>query len=235
MKMNKSFWIGLPVLFLIAGVGRVGAQGTTLSLSLTQLQGFTVCPDTVYHGQFATVQATVQNVGPDTLIGDSLYLDWMSFDTVTVSMETIAAVYVQQLLPNDTFGFVFTYQYDSMRYKYGGNIVVVWPRSGNSAGTAIDSVHLNICFDPYLTLVTPAGDPVPQVVLAPNPAGDMLTLHGHVAGLLEHVRIFDFQGRLVLWRRDRGPYDLRDLPAGLYVVEVKLRRHEALRRKLIHL
>jgi hypothetical protein len=224
----------LPLLFAcsIATPGSGWAQGIAYSLSVTQLGGYLLCPDTVYPGQ-ATIQVFLQNVGADTLLNDSVFVTWMNADTsVSVWKEDIATAFIQQLSPGAGTVLTSTVQYDSARYVSGSNIVVVWPRVGNTSANTADSLTLNVCFDQSLTLVVPVTPESEHVDLIPNPADDRFVIQLRRPELLEHVSIYNTVGAVCLRRTGAGPVDIAALASGLYVAELRLTNREVVRRKL---
>ncbi len=212
-------------------------QGATPLVSITQLAGFQVCPDTVFHQQLVTMQVTFHNVGNTAMqVGDTLIVAWKNTDSVAVSVyqEDIASFgLTSNFNPNDTVSFVTTYTYDSTRYKTGSNIVVVWPRSSNSTTIAADYDTLTVCFNPILTLVAPVGPHNQSFTLSPNPFSDGFEVLTESPELIERVRIFNVLGELCLSRPYKGRMQAGVLSPGIYIVEVRLRGREAVYRRVL--
>jgi hypothetical protein len=217
--------------------GIAPGQGTTFSISLTQLSGYTVCPDTVYAGQVATIQAVITNLGPDTIgpADSAVILTWMNQNTqLPVFLEDIGTLPINTTYSQgDTLVLTTTVTYDSMRYASGGNIVVVWPRMASGTGVTVDSMTFSICYDTSLTLSVPA-DPAGQgIVLAPNPVDREFYLGVPPDYAIEYVRIYNTAGQRCLDGIRAGTVDVHALPPGLYVVELKPENGVPWRRKLL--
>ncbi|GEM_PF-2374187 len=221
--MNKKIHITILLLIgLFSNLKISSAQGTVTLLSVTQISGFPVCPDSAFEGQFYTLGIWVKNVGSDTLTSsDTVFVRLMNLDSsVQITQEDIATSNFQMLSPGDSGVINIGYQFDNLRYKSGSNIVVVWPRVANVANSAADSLELLVCYVPIVSVGNEIKDPDDFSVF-PNPFSGMVTLMSQKENTAESVRILDGSGRIILQNLPfSGPLDLSKLNSGFYFIEI---------------
>lgn len=109
------------------------------------------------------------------------------------------------------------YQFNSVHFDDGDNIVVVWPQARTS-GTLADSLLFLVHFV-SLQSITEAAKNVLQIF--PNPGTDLIHLGILEINQVEYVRIFNSEGRLVYHSSGNpGMIPVRGWTPGLYLLEV---------------
>jgi hypothetical protein len=171
-------------------------------------------------------RAIVTNVGNNVLNGPVRLLcryngdtvDWKKADFVVSTFEVGDT---QMVAYTDTIDVI-----NGARYKGGDNIIVIWPAADNINVQTPDSDSVDI----FIKNLVPnaASDPVElkrRVQLYPNPVGQSLHLdYREAVHKLEYVRVVNLTGQ-VLKRKEEAvsSLDFSDLPAGLYMVELRYR------------
>lgn len=181
----------------------------------------TLPPDTVYYPNTfqITYRMEVENVGNDQLTSscdvmlryDSNPADSVKFTWVLQNFEVNQKDTIEF---NDPIGAL-----GGNRYKGGGNIIVIWPKSDNPGVQAPDTTGVPI----YIFDINAVLDPAElrqRVEVFPNPVQDHLNIRYLQPGRnVGYVRIVGLDGR-IYWEKAGAmeSLDLSALPAGMYMV-----------------
>ncbi len=178
--------------------------------------------DTVYENQNYNISFTVQNQGSALMAGDTLFILAYNTDTtVTQQLHVLADTFITVLQPSAIVQVTRLYQFSSLNYKSGGNIVVVWPRLGNNPLTTYDSITVDIYFVPVPATVAPENqNPVQGVIIYRQHS--CMAFKTHEFFMPEQVRIFDMTGRIFYASEKVAElFCIDGLHAGVYVIEWK--------------
>lgn len=179
--------------------------------------------DTAYEANLYPVLFSVQNVSPVSVVFDTLYIFGYNNDTSILQQQF---AFIDTIISNLSQGIVIQvanpfYQFSSLNYKAGGNIVVVWPRLGNNPLTTYDSITVNIYFIPFQAAIAPEEDHSVQGILL-NPAMNAIQFKTTGGFMPERVRIYDATGRICFSSgQTTGMLQLPPLAGGPYIIEWK--------------
>lgn len=179
--------------------------------------------DTAFESQNYPLSFTVQNVSPVAAAADTLIIFGFNTDTTVVQQEHILADTLITGLSQGMISTVFNpfFQFSSLNYKAGGNIVVVWPRLGNDPQTTFDSITVNIYFVPYQAALTPDNENAVQGIIL-NPSMNCIQFKTTGGFKPERVRIYDASGRVCFNSRHASDVIyLPQLSKGVYLIEWK--------------
>lgn len=222
----KKLLISCALILITGWFAGVNGQGTA-SLEVTQLVGYPVVPDTAFEGVPYSVTVKISNNSSLAVNGTVDIL--LKTDSATVTLTSFGGLV---LLPGDsTAQLIQTYNFTSQQYKAGNNIVVVWPVAQGAPAMPIDSLFSNVFFVPL------AGVPVPEVPSAsfsiyPIPTSHSICIQHDSGEPIEQVRIYNPEGRLATgWLFSKeGVIDVRNLRAGLYLIEIYSGKGKAIKR-----
>ncbi len=179
--------------------------------------------DTALESQYYPLSFTVQNVSPVAAVADTLIIFGFNLDSTVVQQEHILA---DTLITGLSQGMISTvvnpfFQFTSLNYKAGGNIVVVWPRLSNDPQTTYDSITVNIFFVPYQAALTPDNENAVQGIIL-NPAMNIIQFKTTGVFRPERVRIYDASGRICFNSNQASDVIyLPQLSKGVYMIEWK--------------
>ncbi len=123
------------------------------------------------------------------------------------------------------------YYFNQPQYAAGHDVVIVWPIANNVAlvDSFTDSVFV-IC-----TASIPVFDAKNAFHVFPNPANEYLLYESeYPANTIEYVRIIDvIKGEI--YRHEEKGYSipLSNIPAGIYVIELKLKDGTSIKKKFV--
>jgi hypothetical protein len=210
------------------------AGSAQVQLTIDSLVGF---PDSAMAGQSFPITTIVSNSGgtpfqgtlqiaiQSQTFGSPGAIDYLYFNNTPIII--LAGDTVHLTSPNG-------YSFDTTFFRPGNNVVVVWPVSSQilQIDTAITSLYL-ITFSG----IQEVGEH--PIVLSPVPAREIIRVKTGSEIPIEHVRIYDCQGRSVPVRsgqEDNGfVIYLEGLPAGQYVLEAMFRNSVSTRARFIRL
>jgi hypothetical protein len=133
------------------------------------------------------------------------------------------------LAPLETKTGLFTVQIQGPYFVVGPDIIIVWPIA---SATILDSARTNINIQAALGIEEDESD---NLLLWQN--GDELFLQlGNAEKILQGVRIYALNGQLRLTQQlaaSTNRIPIKDLPAGVYVAEVRLMNGETYKLKWV--
>jgi hypothetical protein len=195
-------------------------QGVTPQVQIIQLNMPLSPWDTVYENQTYAISFIVQNQGSALGTSDTLYILAYNIDsTVAQPLHVLADTFITALPSTAIVQVYRSYQFSSLNYKSGGNIVVVWPRLGNNPLTTYDSLTVDIYFVPVPATIAPdIQNPVQGIVIFRQHS--CLAFKTHEFFIPEQVRILDMTGRILhSTERTTDLICVHGLSAGLYIIE----------------
>ncbi len=224
--MKRMFWALVCGLFLM---GNARAQAT-LGID-TAMFSYSYNPTTSMLSM-EPYSVTVHNFSTASFVGtytvvyavDTLFdsIPPVQLDSNTVSNITILA---GQGVPDST-----TLLIDSTNFRHGINTVVIWPRV--SSGTTADSLRIPVMVVGWAGIQNP--DLVIRPRLFPNPAKQEIFIgNPDPKQVIEQVRIWTAEGKLMLQEKFTGKVNVSTLSAGFYYVEFETVRGKLSRYKLI--
>lgn len=212
---SKHIWL-LTVIISVLIMPFAGRSQGALGLKIIAMPGFPVIPqDSVYEGQSYTFDILLVNNSGATLntpIDINFRVDSISGVAFTVAQPVIGV--------NDTATFTITgYNFNQPQFKLGNNIVVVWPVV-NGLSIPVDTFYAEVYFIPLTSL---DGNSLDKTLLGiyPVPSHSDLYLKLNSNDIVEYVRIYTMEGRLVAEQRylSDGNIDIRHLRKGTYILE----------------
>lgn len=232
MKKNSIFLAG--ILFLLTISFRI-SNAQSFSLSITNITGFPIVPDSAFEGTLYNPQYRVKNLGNTVITNDTIFIELRN-DSATVIQSVIASIPIQSLLPNDSIDVTSNYSFLSSNYRTGSNIVVVWPRLSNTGiVTTLDSVIFNVFFVP-LASTNQINQPSEEFSFFPNPVSNEIFIISKNESFIERVRILNEIGQEVFcMKRFSKHLNVTFLPKGFYFLEIKARHGVYSRKKFIKL
>lgn len=219
--MKKVYIIFLFLGMIIMAQKPAYAQ-TTLGFSQQGLIGF---PDTIHLNDSVQFSAFLVNKSPTSFSGQVSVLMAVNYDSI-ITLKSFVSV---NLNAGDSTKFNFKFHAKGTAFRDGGiNIVVVWPEAN---GAKSDSTKKNFYLGFPLGFNQPH-TPQTQFALYPNPVINQLYLKPVSQNFRVHgIRIYNILGIEVL-RSLSMPVSMRDLPAGLYLVEIRGENGEQVIRKI---
>jgi hypothetical protein len=117
-------------------------------------------------------------------------------------------------------------------FRQGINTVVIWPRSAGTSYITHDSLKLPVMVMGYNGINTPTVKVSPKIF--PNPAHQELFISNTDPNfVIEQVRLFSAEGKLISQQPFSGKLELGALSAGVYFVEFSGKNGKTSRYKLI--
>lgn len=137
-----------------------------------------------------------------------------SLVSIDSSMNTINQAAIQ---PGSVYNFTYFEPYNSGRYVVGIDVVVIWPKSFGVP--THDSITYVIQITPQVSIQEMLAEN--GIAVYPNPCSNYLTIeNSRVQNPIEHVRIYDMKGRLILSKQRSEVIDFSQIPEATYLVEV---------------
>lgn len=193
-------------------------------------------PDTAHESVTYNLTFTVTNMSAGTIVNaDTLYIMFRNDSLAQPIEEVVAQIGVDSIAFLDTINLTTSYQFTQNKYKSGGNIVVVWPRVSNTSSVLIDSIRVNVIFEPLAGLnmlhVQNEG-----FAVFPNPAKDEIQWILQSKNDIEYVRILNDTGQEVLnGNTKKNLVDIKFLSQGFYFMELKTLSGSIARKKFLKL
>lgn len=193
-------------------------------------------PDTAHESVTYNLTFTVTNMSAGTIVNaDTLFIMFRNDSLAQPIEEVVAQIGVDSIAFLDTINLTTTYQFTQNKYKSGGNIVVVWPRVSNTSSVLIDSIRVNVIFEPLagLTMLHVKNETFSVV---PNPASDEIRWILQPKNDIEYVRILNDAGQEVFYENtQKNLVDINFLSQGFYFLEIKSKSGNLLRKKFLKL
>jgi len=216
MPNMRHILVAILSFLFLTGAG-FRAKGQEFQLYIDSVAGI---PDTIYDGQEITFDIIISLNSPLFYQGAmSLDLEYGG-NLYPVDSVVVAGSLLSPSSPNTIHArHRFSTEND---LQIGDNVVVVWPRLGN--GNEPPQTVIN----PYtftVTLVEPNGisdrqRPVPRTLVLPNPGHSEIRLALHPSIDLTYSRLYHIDGHMVKDLGTMRSFDVSDLPAGLYLLDV---------------
>ncbi|MBL0342808.1 MAG: T9SS type A sorting domain-containing protein [Bacteroidetes bacterium] len=191
------------------------SQGTT-GLRVVAMPGFPFAPaDSAYEGQSYSFDVKLVN-GTSSVINTPIDIQFR-VDSITTAAFTLAQ---PVLAIGDSATFTVTgYTFNQPQFKVGNNIVVVWPVV-NGLAIPVDSFYADVIFVP-LSSLSNNDLKYNSIQLFPVPSLHILNLKLNSGDLVEYVRIYSIDGRLVYENEQfiDGFIDIRGFSKGTYIFE----------------
>jgi len=105
-------------------------------------------------------------------------------------------------------------------YRYGIDVIVVWPVTGPPMAALLDSLYFNVFITRDVGINEP--DKHTGIRLYPNPCSDQLTIENKDGDPVKAVIIYDITGRILLSFTDQSSIHIKELAAGVYYADVYL-------------
>lgn len=188
-------------------------------------------------------KVNVRNYGSQSYTGD-IYVDYWIDSTGSNNM--FALRYMREdtlfnytipagsLAPDSTVIFIrdSTNLGGNYHYRQGINTVVIWPRSNGTSYITHDSLKVPVLVMGYYGIDNPTLKVSPKIF--PNPAQQELFVSNPDPNfVIEQVRFFSPEGRLLMQQAFSGKLELGQLAAGVYFVEFAGKDGKTSRYKLI--
>jgi len=216
MTMKRIFFIATMLLSL-------GCMAQT-SIGISSF-GFFTANDTVAGGSTDTYDVWVKNYGPG-VFSDAVTIVTAVQDSTAPSMYDTVDNYntgtITTLSPGDSALFTLTADYtvSTGGYRYGIDVIVIWPVSISGMANTVDSLEFTVFIEDHTGISEL--DARELIKAYPNPAlGRLSITHPDVTDI-RSITIYDLSGRIILANRDESTINIEALAAGTYHVEVIL-------------
>lgn len=198
----------------------VSTQAQNARLRISNLQGFPALPlDTAQEGvSYDSIRITVVNSGTGTFTDNiDVFLQGGTAGQGLVDTLYQDSVGLHQIAPGDSIDLLpVHYQFRTVHFDDGDNIVVVWP-AARTTGTPSDSISFHVYFV-RLSAISEAG--ILHIRAYPNPSSQFITLDLPSDHSLKYVRILNVHGQEIYRSSSyNGFLPVGDLPTGLYLLE----------------
>ena len=203
-----------------------------INLGMGQISPNAIGYDTVLAGSTNSYSVWVKNYG-SSAFNDSLIINTAVIDTTnTYHIVGLDSVGVISINANDSaqFSLTTTYTISANGYKYGGDVIVIWPVA-LSANT-VDSLQFNIFIDSTANEVKEI-DVEKIIKLYPNPAKEDINIENIDDAHIEGINIYDLNGKLVLSNRHEKTINIENLSKGVYNINVLLSNKKQYSIKII--
>ncbi|MES1226465.1 MAG: T9SS type A sorting domain-containing protein, partial [Bacteroidota bacterium] len=179
----------------------------------------------VQDSSFAVRAVRIKNFGNDTLFINSStpvkFMTQVSQGGSQVSLDSTFNIIIQGTLwPDSTINVNYFEPYNANRFPVGIDVVVIWPKAAGA------DVHNTITYTIEIFAQTAIAELLAEdgILVYPNPCIDRLSIENKKPlNPIEQVRIYDFQGRLLLSKSRDETIDLSQLPNASYVLELSFR------------
>jgi hypothetical protein len=219
--MKKIFSLAITAVFAFC----LNVQNSTAQphLRIDTLLNFPLVPgDTAIQGQvYNNIRIVVTNIGNNHFFGDihvylySQSVGASSYDTLRDGPFPYCYIPIGQ---TDTISANPNYQFRTIHYAAGDNIIVVWPYSSN---TSFDTYSTHM----YFSITTGINSPhEPTFSTYPNPVSKFIRVNYADENKVEQVRIYDLAGREVYSIREAVrtiDLDAAGVLDGIYFLEIR--------------
>ena len=202
-----------------------------INLGMGQISPNAIGYDTVLAGSTNSYSVWVKNYGPSDFINGGLNIKTAVYDSAynIVGLDSVGVISINA---NDSaqFSLTTTYTISANGYKYGGDVIVIWPVA-LSANT-VDSLQFNIFIDSTANEVKEI-DVEKIIKLYPNPAKEDINIENIDDAHIEGINIYDLNGKLVLSNRHEKTINIENLSKGVYNINVLLSNKKQYSIKII--
>ncbi len=239
MTKRKSILLPAIIFLQVVFVQAFGQIVTSDSLRIEAISvAYPQCPDSAYEGQgYQGIAVLVRNLQTDSAFYGALGIHLLSVDSLGgFAEDTLIPMggTSYTILPGMAVNVFLngTYNFSSVNYRQGSNVVVVWPVVQIGVPQYIDTLTTCVYF---VKLSDVSEDEIENSYLSvfPNPASDFITITEQGKNLIENVRIYDTAGRLVispLWD-DSKKINVAFIVPGIYVLEITTSGNQKIRKK----
>lgn len=214
-------WKNVKKFFLVSGIGLIMFSDKSFAQPAFGIGGFGFLysfVDTVAVNQTTSYYVYVKNTGNQPFTGQINV--HTAIDTGTgffqISQDTL---WLNNILPGDTFPKSFNETYNVPPYRMGGNIVVIWP-SQSGYQTTDSSLHTPVFITPANGVIAISDDR--NLIVFPNPTAHEVFIKGSGRGIIaEKIIVYDARGRAIKIVEKTNSVSLVDLSGGTYLMEVE--------------
>lgn len=198
-------------------------------LTISQFD-FIIYADTVVANTIDSAKVWVVNP-TGTTFNDALYviLDVQDSASVTFHNVDTLAFGALNIPPNDSVNvkIVQNFIVGPQKYHYDINVIVIWPYAiSTGAGDSL-------IFPVFITI--PDGinelNLLNYIKIYPNPTSERINID--TQNSVEEVRIYTVSGQLKIVEKNKLTIDISELPAGIYLVNVKLKNGKTQQLKIM--
>ncbi len=206
------------IVFLLAFAAGMRAQD---SLTISAGGNIYNLPSTAYFNDLLPCTVYVKNIGSN-VFQDTIFLttavDSTPFDTTSDFIQNITIFLGISLNPNDSVAITLNEIIYPLRYRVGGNIVVIWPAASSAIFNNIAGAH-------YIDILGYASVPYYEdgdVRVYPIPFGSVINIYSdHPNRIPETISISDLSGKVLLTTDVRkGEAKIDELPDGFYLAKI---------------
>ena len=196
--------------------------------------------DSVSYGDFLSFAFWIVNNGPDTLI-EPIDINLLITDSNNTSSTSAYlgnfSLTNNFLLPNDSL-FIVSWDYLSPQsYMLGDNIVVIWPSFVSPTTPISYDIFTGNLFVSSTSFVQ---EKVAEngLLIYPNPVIDRATIQTQTQSNIEKLRMLDVSGKVIrdikISNQHYVTFHKRDLPKGIYFIEITTKKKKYLQKIIIH-
>ncbi|MFQ5335832.1 MAG: T9SS type A sorting domain-containing protein [Flavobacteriales bacterium] len=190
-------------------------------------------PDSVFVNDSGLYVTYVQNTDCMNVFNGSITVYLNVYKNSTFYLEDSVILPTTTLNPGDTTAAVLNILFDTLgNFSTGINTVVIWPSAANTMIT--DSLWKDIVITLPMGIVEGLSTTDRTFFVYPNPTYGPLNLQTSLEPAdIERVSLFDQSGRMLRNNKGKLPCDISDLPAGVYLLELKKRDGKTYRVKIM--
>lgn len=183
--------------------------------------------DTIAPGHVDTYNVWVKNLdtASSAIFSDNIAIYTAIRDSAVVGLldtvGTFNTVLPVTINPGDSamFSLTATYNVGPAAYRYGIDVIVVWPVAASALAT-VDTLEYSVF------IMDGAGvnelDIQQLLQVYPNPAVHSINIENKGNCAIESVQIYDLSGKLVVNVTNNTCINVEQLPAGMYNIQVNL-------------
>lgn len=213
---------------LIIAISLLTSFGSKAQVNIGMAQVIPVINgDTIAPGHVDTYSVWVKNLdtASSAIFNDNIAIYTAVRDSAVPGLLDTVGLY-NTLLPvtinpgdSAMFSLTATYNVAPSGYRYGIDVIVVWPVAA-SAQTTIDTLEY------WVYIMDGAGvnelDVNNLLQVYPNPSAHAFNIENKGDSSIESVQIYDLAGKLILNERNKTCINVEQLPAGMYSIKVNL-------------